>query len=57
MTVSESQDIFVWCALPNLYVNIGPVVLPRHLRTVLMYSGKPVYFSVLTLCLKALCKM
>lgn len=57
MILSKSHDIFVWCAGSNLYVNIGHVALPRHLRTILMtYSEKPVYFSAWTLCLKALCK-
>lgn len=58
LAVSESHDIVVWRAGPNLYVNIGPVVLPRHWRTILRaYSAKPRYISAWTLCSKELCKM
>jgi hypothetical protein len=48
MAVAKSHDIFVWCAGPNLYVNIGSVVFKhlRHLSTAWMaYSGKLMYIS------------
>lgn len=58
MAVSKNHDIFAWCAGPNLYVNIGPGVLPRLSKAVLMaYSGKPMYISAWTLWLKGFCKM